>query len=335
MQDQDAKISRMLKRHAAFWRNGSIEGPLISVRRERPVLEHTRVLPEMIDVELFCRETGEALIQGDLFRTVSPFSAIPWMEAMCGCGIHSGTGEAMWPEPYLKVGELGAADIRERAASGSWRTKLIELTDHLVAQSNDTFLVTQTLQRGPMDILSALLGDEQMGLAFYDNPDGVGRILEQAAEIFIDVTKAQYSRIPDFHGGWAPWLYGVWAPGSVTRLQSDSSVQISPEMYSDSILPHERRIFEAFEYTIMDLHSSANLRLYRILMHEPALKAISVTIDPQEAAPTVEELIPTFLEILEHKALVIFGKLSEEEIDLLANTLPAHCGVCIHAYATR
>jgi len=213
-----------------------------------------------------------------------------------------------------------------------WLCKLLALTQALVAANDGTYLVTHTLQRGPVDILSALLGDVRMGLAFYDEPERVQDVLARAARAFIKVARAQYALIPTFEGGWAPWAYDLWAPGSVIRLQADSASQLSPAMYAEQVLPHDRTIMQAFAYSIVDLHSAGTLHLYSALLDVPDLDAISVTLDPYRGAPTLEDLLPTLAEILEAKSLSVFGEMSIEQVAWLRRALPSGC-LCINAMA--
>lgn len=320
--------SGTLERHEAFWNRRSTDRPLLRIRRNRAPLTNTDIEPEMLDAELLCPLPVGRLVPDDLFRTECPFPKIPWMEAICGCGIHAGADEAMWAKPVIESDDAPVPPFRTDG-SNPWLRKLLELTRRLLDACDGSYLVTQTLQRGPSDILSALLGDVRMGLWFYDQPDRIHEILCLAADAFIAVTKSQYALIPPFHGGWALWNYGLWAPGSVTRIQTDASVQISRQMYERFILPHERRIMAAFDYSLMDLHSGGTLALRDPLLEEPGLNAISVTLDPYESCPSIADLLPVFLRILERKALLVYGQITAEQLTLLTESLPPR-GLCLN-----
>ncbi|MBN1400507.1 MAG: hypothetical protein JXA74_06700 [Anaerolineae bacterium] len=323
----------LLARHAAFWRHEPVERPLVRQRpaRHRTPFENMDVTPDMIDVDLLTPEVGardvrKHLVQGDLLNGICPFSRIPWMEALIGCQIHAGNDEAMWPKPALGAHYEGM-DAIVPSEDNPWLIKLLALTRALVEANDDSYVVTHTLQRGPSDMLSALLGDERMGLSFYDAPDTVRTILARTAEAFIKVARAQYALIPklatsDGVAGWVPWAYGLWAPGSVIRFQSDSSSQLSPRMYADYVLPADRTIMQAFDYSIIDLHSAGTLHIHPVLLQVEELDAISVTLDRYENAPSAAELLPTFAAILEHKSLSIFGEVTQAEFDTLLRELP-------------
>ena len=330
------KIASLLERHMAFWRHQDQSEPLVRVlpNRKRKRFENMNLTADMIDVEALTPNVGirdmrKQLVQGDLFHTESAFYEIPWMEAIVGCEIYAGADEAMWAKPALGPDYEG----KERIIPDDdnlWLAKLLDLTRALVEANDGSYLVTHTLQRGPIDILSALLGDVRMGLAFYDEPQMVQQVLKLAAQAFLKVAHDQYSIIPPFEGGWAPWLYDLWAPGTVIRFQSDSASQISRQMYEELILPHDRTIMRAFDYSIIDLHSAGTLHLHQTLTEVEELNAISVTLDPYDNAPKLGDLIPIFALILEKKSLSVYGELDSEQIDQLREALPTGC-LCINA----
>jgi len=332
-------LTALLQRHEAFWRHQDVASPLVRLRprRDRTLLENVDVTPDMLDLEAFTPEVGtrdpdRLLVQGDLLHGECAYSRLPWTEALCGCEIHSGTGEAMWARSALEPDLEGLGRVVPRD-DNPWLLKLLALTRALVEANDGSYLVTHTLMRGPSDILSALVGDERMGLLFYDAPERVAEVLALCAEAFIKVARAQYALIPAFHEGWLPWAYGLWAPGSVIRFQSDSSSQLSPRTYREHILPHDRTIMRAFDHSILDLHSSGTLHLHGVLLDVAELDAISVTMDRFENAPTVEQLLPTFARILEAKSLFIFGEMTMAEVELLTHSLPAR-GLAISATVT-
>ncbi len=334
-----ADLAATLERHVAFWRHEPADAPLVRMmpQRSRRRFENMDVTPDLLDVDELTPEVGtrnlhKELLQDDLLRGLCAFSRIPWMEAIVGCEIHAGTDEAMWPRPALGTSFEGKEAIVP-TDDNPWLTKLLALTQALVEANDGSYVVTHTLQRGPIDMLSALLGDERMGLAFYDAPDTVQDILARTSQALIKVARDQYALIPKLEGGWVCWAYGLWAPGSVIRFQSDSSSQLSPRMYREHILPHDRTIMQAFDHSILDLHSAGTLHIHPVLLEAEELNAISVTMDRYANAPTVEELLPTFAAILEAKSLLVTGEMTHDEVDLLRRSLPAR-GLAINAHVT-
>ena len=158
-------IKALVQRHAAFWNHQDLSEPLVRVQtsRERERFENVDVTPELLDVEALTPEVGKRnwrkhLVQGDMFHTEHAYPRIPWMEAIVGCEIRAGADEAMWPKPALGPHYEGM----ERIVPGDdnpWLVKLLALTRALVKANDGSYLVTHTLMRGPIDLLSALIGD--------------------------------------------------------------------------------------------------------------------------------------------------------------------------------
>jgi hypothetical protein len=329
-------IQALVQRHEAFWKHDDRGEPLVRVISDqaRDLFENTDLTPDQLDVAALTPDIGKRnwrkrLVQGDLFRTVHAYPRVPWMEAIVGCDIHAGADEAMWPKPVLGPNYEGVEQIVPDD-DNPWLVKLLALTRALVEANDGSYLVTHTLMRGPIDLLSALMGDVRMGLSFYDEPERIAEVLSLAAQAFLKVARAQYTLMPSFNGGWSPWMYCLLAPGTVIRLQSDSASQLSPRMYSEQILPHDRAIFGAFDYSIIDLHSAGTLHLYPVLIDVDELDALSVTLDPYDNAPTVDELIPVFASILEAKSLSVYGEMTLEQVAQLKRALPSGC-LAIHA----
>jgi len=253
---------------------------------------------------------------------------VPWMEAILGCTIRIADLEAggMWAEPaFTGWDELERLRVRD---DNPWLVKLLQYTRALVKNWDGNYIVTPTLMRGPIDMLRAFLGNERMGLAFYDCPYRVHELLSICAQANIVVGQAQLSLIPSFYGGYAA-LSGPWAPATCLRHQMDSASQISTPMYREFVRPYDEQIAKAFPYTILDLHSGGTLRHYPAVIDIPALGALSVSCDPYESAPSIAELVPVFQAIQEAKPLQVSGTITREELELLLDKLSPR-GLSLH-----
>jgi hypothetical protein len=323
----DASLAELLTRHRAFWDRTPVDRPLLDVVHwhEGPRLANTILTPDMLDVDAFVDGIKIAahegsLIQGDLFRIACPYTRVPWMEALIGSPIQVVDDEAagMWPRP--RPFDWRDTQSLRVAASNRWFSKLLAYTRELTQQWDVSYLPTHTLMRGPIDMASAILGDVRLGLAFNDYPDELAELLSVCADNFIDVGKAQWQLIDPFEGGYCSF-YGIWAPGHPQRLQVDSASQLSPATYRMHVAPHDRRITEAFEFSSIDVHSGGTLHLVDDMLEMPALRAISVSIDPYESAPRLTDLVPVFALILERKSLVLNGPMTRSELNLLVDNL--------------
>ncbi|HLA82861.1 MAG TPA: hypothetical protein VJP78_14795, partial [Thermoleophilia bacterium] len=260
------------------------------------------------------RPDGE---RADTLPTVAPVQRIPWTEAILGCPISIGA-ESIWSEPWLEhPWELEKLRLWE---GSPWLAKLLELTSALVNTWDSPVQVTQTLMRGPIDMLSALLGNERTIFEIHDHPDECRELLELCTEAFIEIALAQQRLIPPLEGGYCSW-FGIWAPGTVVRTQCDTSALIGPRWYKEVILPFEKRICEAFDYSIIHLHSGY-LDTVEALLNVEKPQAIQIVIDPGGFGPPPLTLQPTFRRVLEKKPLLIEGRLTEREFETLLDELP-------------
>ena len=242
---------------------------------------------------------------------------------MAGCTIRSVSG-SVWSEPshfdWHRVEERRLSD------DNPWLKALQAFTRALVTRADGRCPVVQPLLRGPVDIVAAMLGDQEMTLAFYDHPDEMAMLLDICTDIFLRAASARLDLTPAFHGGYLS-AYGIWAPGRTVRTQTDNAVLLSPTLYKERLLPYERRIMEAFEYSLIHLHSGVVHIVSDALIEVEALKAIQVSVD-YPGGPLFPEILPILSKIQEAKPLILTGPVTESELDIVLSALSPR-GLCI------
>jgi hypothetical protein len=335
----DRAGSALLERHAAWWAR---EASLITRARGAP-LGHLwlpladgseaqadlDVQPEMLDLERLVGEplpSGPLETRGDLFRTESPYMRVPWVEAILGTPIRATIqGGSMRTMAFVE--DWAAWENVPTHRDGAWFDLLVRMTEMLVARSGGRYAVAQTLMRGPSDLAEAVLGPELMSFSIYDHPDSLRRFLDEVSGTFIEILRAQLARIPALEGGYVT-PFGIWAPGTVVRTQCDASAFLSSAHYAEWFLPYDVRISEAVDYSIIHLHS-VSLHTVDALLSVERPHAIQVTLE--DPGPSLEEMAPIFVKILEAKPLLLEGPLSEEEVAWLRARLPSG-GLAITAF---
>jgi hypothetical protein len=128
--------------------------------------------------------------EGDAIHVVAPMPKIPWVEAILGCPIVVGV-ESIWSEPWLD--SPTDSDAVRSWREGSWFSKLLETTSALVEAWDEPVQTTQTPMRGPIDLLTALMGDEKTVYALADEPEACRNLLEVCTEAFIEVGRSSIS----------------------------------------------------------------------------------------------------------------------------------------------
>lgn len=348
---RDEELEGLLRRHRAFWDRTSVDRPLLNLASEDsglqkgilrgisiPLADGTilceqgepitadRIDPRLIlDIEEFPLRSGVAsgarpLTAGDLFVTRAPWGKLPWVEAILGCPVvpRLDTG-GIYSAPYLDApGQIDAIPALE---GNAWFSLLTEFTRALVADSRGSYQVVQCLQRGPIDLVSALLGHREMCLAFYDSPGELAALTERCTETFIAVAKAQQDLVPRLRGGVCN-PFAVWSPGTVVRTQCDVVSSVSARHYEQLFFPYDVEICKAFDYSITHLHSGY-LHHVDVLLKEKYPTAIQVSLDTGSTPFAVHDRLPVFARILEEKPLFIQGQMSKRELDELLERLPA------------
>jgi hypothetical protein len=263
-------------------------------------------------------------VRGDLFLPVMALGKIPWMEAICGVtprvhvkanSIWAGSGKQIWPDDWW------AKEIHVELDRG-WLNLLIKSTKYCVEKFSGHFVISQTnVMRGMMDIAAALMGDENVIIAMYEHPNEFKELMDELTDICIIVMNAQNNVIPDFQNGYVN-PYGVWAPGTVTRHQEDEAAFISPSFYKEFVLPYDRKICKAFDYTTIHFHSGHHMHCDAVT-DIPELGALQINLEPPPYGPTLKEWIVMFKRLIKKKPLILQAwKLTREQINSILEELP-------------
>jgi hypothetical protein len=336
-----SSMKEVLDRHKAFWNMEDVNQPLLATlpsSEEAPMkliladgaiaAEGLHLKPHMLSPEkihprllhLFGRtkledEERSPYSVGDIFSPVTPYGKIPWMEAIVGCPIQvSVKGNTMWARPVPE------ADLAEIEVSREWIETLKTFTEYLVDNFFEHYLVSATLMRGPVDMLTAVLGKKNLVMSMYRRRDEMRKAAAELADLFISVARAQLDIIPRFRGGYCN-LYGLWAPGTAIRSQDDESAILSPRICREFVVPYHEKIASEFDYSMMDIHSGAELHMIDLLLEAENIESVSITIDPHPFGPGIDELIPFLSKIQERKPLHIYGEFTEKELGKITKTL--------------
>jgi hypothetical protein len=327
------RLRDLLSRHEAFWcRQG--QAPLMSVSTHRPLEERggipladgtksedgCLVTPELLEPARFHGETSISdVVRGDFLAGEEP-PGLCWTEAAFGCPVRIVTG-GPWAEPCVEDWR----DERPLEPDGAWIDKLETFVEYLVERADGRYPVTQPLFRGPVDMMFAGLGHEEACMAVKTAPGVSDRILAACTELFIRMARTRLAVTPPFEGGYLS-SYGIWAPGTVVRTQVDNASMLSPETYRERVLPFDRKVFEAFDITLIHLHSCC-LHIIDDLVREDALDCIQVSID-YPGGPLAAEVMSQLQQILEHKPLIVTGPVYRSELTELQRLQPAG-GLCL------
>ncbi len=328
-----ARWEETRERHRLFWSCDRLSGVLEGTKRtsaftlgDMDFEDNPTVLsPDLVRDENVCSwadrlyEKGEGYLDGDLVWGAPPLPGIPWMEAIYGARvIRDPVSSSLWPERWINSWEeFFEKDPGSRQSD--WFARLKSLVVSMRSHIDGRYPMTQALMQGPSDILAALRGMDNFCLDFKDDPYSLKDAIDFISEEWITVAQELFEITPSWDGGYPAPRLEVWAPGELIRIEEDATILISPEMYRDFFMEADRRIFNAFEFSLIHTHS-ANKKIIPMLVEIPELTGIQVLLDAM--GPSVREMVDSLRMIQEAgKALLISHELSDGDVEYLKRKL--------------
>jgi hypothetical protein len=261
----------------------------------------------------------------DVFNVITPYVRVPYLPAIAGTRmIVDANAKTVWLEKSLDD-DWNKQKNYGFAPNNDWLDKLLEFTTYLVKKYNSDYPVSLDFTgRGVGDMAAGLMGQENYYCCFYDCPEDMKKLFMMLADIHVKWAKSQLELIPEMDGGYCN-QYGIWAPGTITRFQEDLACNISKELFYEFLYPCEMKIVEAIDYPVMHTHSGYH-PLSEMALEMDGLKAIDVVLDPN--ATPITQLIHVWNKILEKKCLIISGKVTQKQLDMLVSRLNP-CGLLL------
>ncbi len=299
------------------------EYPLQRYGAAKEIPERNELTPEDFPVEGYVKDSKDLFEEheacgGDFIWSASAFWGIPWVEAALGCPIiadHS-TGSIHTEKPEnISLPE----DIPEFDENSPWLVKMDEFLKALAEGSNGKWPLATTRMRGIADLLSTFYGGDSFVFKMMEAADEVHEVCEKFTDFWLKMAKFQLERIPDFHGGVGSFYYNMWAPAGTVWHQEDASALLSPGLYDQFIKPYDEKIAKELDNCIMHLHPSGFMPIEQLV--EMEMTAIELHVD--EGGKPARELNEHHKKIMAKKPLLIWGHLSEDDMDYIFSELPA------------
>ena len=149
-----------------------------------------------------------------------------------------------------------------------------------------------------LDVLAALKGTDQVLLDTVMQPEVLERQMQQINDIYFRVFDELYDIIRE--GDEMAFCYfSCWAPGKMTKLQSDISTMISEDDYRRFVQPFIREQCQKIDYTLYHLDGVGAMHHLPALLEIEELNAIQWTPgvgQPQGGSPKWYDLYRRILE---------------------------------------
>jgi hypothetical protein len=127
-----------------------------------------------------------------------------------------------------------------------------------------------------LDTLAALKGNEEVLMDTVLRPEMLEEQVQKINDIYFDVFDRIYDIINE--GGESAFCYfSLWAPGKVSKLQSDISIMISSEDFRRFVQPYVRQQCQRIDYTLYHLDGVGAIRHLDALLEIDELNAIQWT----------------------------------------------------------
>jgi len=152
--------------------------------------------------------------------------------------------DTVWVEPWFKSIKDVEVAFNENNPCWLYQMKLI---NRLLELGKDKFLVSPSTGMDGLDILSLMLGSQQLVYDIMDYPEIVIEKNRLITDQCIKLCERQYDIIRDKSGG---SVYLCWSPGRAYRGQCDFSAMLSPQLFKTIGIPDLRRLFARMDHTI-------------------------------------------------------------------------------------
>jgi hypothetical protein len=235
-------------------------------------------------------------LKGDLPIAMQASGGHQWLEAICGCSIMASDGQIWASHPEHNTLD----DFLNAPLSTVWEEKLLQCHSEIIRFAQGRCFAAVPILHGPIDILSAFVGTENLAYAIYDEPDKLKQALKKAGDVFISIAKELTDALIPFMGGYCGRMY-LYTERACATLQDDNSYMTSPAVFKEFLEPIERLIIETLPCTVYHMHNSS-LHLGKIVA-EYGMATIQMSVDPN--GPPMDEQIAVYEDMKQETPLVL------------------------------
>ena len=317
--DVTALLNETLKqKYNAFWRRESIGRCLLYISTAKAADGTNEVFHpgepltvKWTDLDSRVRTETDTIARttyyGDAFPSVF-VNFGPGSLAACISGKYDLAPDTIWfdRDPMIKDWET-APEIKLDETSEMWRMHG-ELTAKLCAASGGSFYTSIVDIGGPLDILAALRGSQELLFDLYDYPDKI----KDAMKKILPMWKHTFQTLADYtlkyQDGITTWM-PIWCSGRYFPLQCDFSAMLSPDMFKEFVLDDLVELTEFLDHSIYHLDGPGEIPHLDHLLSIPRLDAIQWTAGAGKPDVTSEEWFDMYQRIqAAGKGLVLFSE---------------------------
>ena len=207
-------------------------------------------------------------------------------------GVFEGGEDTIWIHPDPDFTD----DIKFNPEHPNWLLHKQLLTECKKKANGNYYVGMPDLMEG-MDVLAALKGTDKVLMDTVTQPEVLERQMQQINDIYFKVFDELYDIVRE--GDEMAFCYfSSWAPGKMSKLQSDISTMISVEDYRRFVQPFIRQQCQKIDYTLYHLDGVGALHHLPALLEIEELNAIQWTPgvgEPQGGSPKWYDLYKKIL----------------------------------------
>lgn len=182
----------------------------------------------------------------------------------------------VWYKPCITDGSLDQP-ISLDPRNNRWLDQHLELTDALLAASEQQFFVGMPDLIENIDVLAAMRDSQTLLLDLIERPQWVEQRLWEINEAFFRAFDIFYERLSRQQGGGNWFFFEIWGPGKTAKVQCDFSCMISPSMFRRFVVPALTAQCGWLDYSMYHLDGEGALGHLDALLEIEPLKAIEWT----------------------------------------------------------
>jgi len=239
--------------------------------RNRPIISYSYVKPEVVnyvneDMWFLAKNHDSIEDHIKLFEEYSKQlfhggERIPTLQLNYGPGIMASVlgvkpvfyKRTVWFQDEIPIDRIVSylEDIKLNE-NNEWYKRLTMVTRYGAEHANGNFAVAMTDIGGVLDVLTSLIGAQNLIIAMRQSPG----IIDTCREIILDkmvILHDDLQRIIDgYHLGSSAWM-NIWCEKHWYPIQCDFCAMMSPKLFKRFVLPDIRRQAEHLDYSIYHL----------------------------------------------------------------------------------
>ena len=274
------------QRFAAWWRGEKTDTPLMNVPADREKPLHALLPEEPFDgcADRYRNVRKNAARVKNRYALAEPLAdAMPQFSMDLGAGsmaLYLGgepvfKPETVWFAPFLD--DYARLPLKYNAENYWWQKHLAIVDEQLSEVEGTDIRVCVPDIIDNIDILAAIRGPQAVCYDLYDYPGEVKAAVAQIGDLYMVYYDEIYRRVRDVDGGAAFTAFSIWGPGKTAKVQCDFSALMSPEQFTEFVIPSLEKQCEGLDNTLFHLDGPECLRHLPALMKIEKLSALQYT----------------------------------------------------------